>query len=530
MYRLLIVDDEKQIREGLKLLLPWEEYGIEICGEAQNGKEALELMERLSPHIVLLDIQMPVMNGLELAEQIRGRYPNCKFIVLSGYDDFSLVRQAMKAGAVDYLLKPCGREALIQVLEEIMDTFEDEIASRFKNDEQMGLLKNNVLGRVMSGTIPHREMREKLELLEMPLNKGPFAAVAVELIPEQGRREAEDDGYYQALIRTLDIFEKALAQKRKGTAFVDSSGNICMAVQEYTGWKEDLCLKEVLKDSVDRIKEQLHLEICVAVGTAVQSCRRLYESCQNARNTLAYKTVFGMGNVLYCDEIKEYFEGIPRRTKVSGEKFKELFRKNNGEELEGYVKDILFSQFETDPEKEIYALKNTALELIILADQCFDEWTLADRNELYEWKNHAMGEIMMETRVDGIREKLCRELKAVMEKTSRYENKNLSKMVWDAVHYIEEYYMNPELSLQYLADEFHTNTAYLGRMFRKETGSSFADYLNTFRVKKAEGLLVSTNYKGIELAEKVGFASYNYFYIVFKKITERKPMDVRRRS
>ena len=351
MYRLLIVDDEKQIREGLKLLLPWEEYGIEICGEAQNGKEALELMERLSPHIVL-----------------------------SGYDDFSLVRQAMKAGAVDYLLKPCGREALIQVLEEIMDTFEDEIASRFKNDEQMGLLKNNVLGRVMSGTIPHREMREKLELLEMPLNKGPFAAVAVELIPEQGRREAEDDGYYQALIRTLDIFEKALAQKRKGTAFVDSSGNICMAVQEYTGWKEDLCLKEVLKDSVDRIKEQLHLEICVAVGTAVQSCRRLYESCQNARNTLAYKTVFGMGNVLYCDEIKEYFEGIPRRTKVSGEKFKELFRKNNGEELEGYVKDILFSQFETDPEKEIYALKNTALELIILADQCFDEWTLADRN------------------------------------------------------------------------------------------------------------------------------------------------------
>ena len=351
MYRLLIVDDEKQIREGLKLLLPWEEYGIEICGEAQNGKEALELMERLSPHIVL-----------------------------SGYDDFSLVRQAMKAGAVDYLLKPCGREALIQVLEEIMDTFEDEIASRFKNDEQMGLLKNNVLGRVMSGTIPHREMREKLELLEMPLNKGPFAAVAVELIPKQGRREAEDDGYYQALIRTLDIFEKALAQKRKGTAFVDSSGNICMAMQEYTGWKEDLCLKEVLKDSVDRIKEQLHLEICVAVGTAVQSCRRLYESCQNARNTLAYKTVFGMGNVLYCDEIKEYFEGIPRRTKVSGEKFKELFRKNNGEELEGYVKDILFSQFETDPEKEIYALKNTALELIILADQCFDEWTLADRN------------------------------------------------------------------------------------------------------------------------------------------------------
>ena len=113
MYKLLIVDDEKQVREGLKRLLPWQDYGITIIGEAINGREARwESYEDQRPDIVLLDIQMPVMNGLELAKRIHGQYPECKFIVLSGYNDFARVREAMKYGAVDYLLKPRERRKL----------------------------------------------------------------------------------------------------------------------------------------------------------------------------------------------------------------------------------------------------------------------------------------------------------------------------------------------------------------------------------------------------------------------------------
>lgn len=141
MYKLLIVDDEKQVREGLKRLLPWQDYGITIIGEAINGREALGIIEDQRPDIVLLDIQMPVMNGLELAKRIHGQYPECKFIVLSGYNDFARVREAMKYGAVDYLLKPSGKEEIIRIIEEIIDSLEDSLISRLHNNEYLALLK-----------------------------------------------------------------------------------------------------------------------------------------------------------------------------------------------------------------------------------------------------------------------------------------------------------------------------------------------------------------------------------------------------
>lgn len=181
MYKLLIVDDEKQAREGIKRLLSWEDYGIIICGEATNGQEALKIMEEQNPDILLLDIQMPVMSGLELAKRIHDSNLDCKFIVLSGYDDFELVRKAMKYGAVDYLLKPSGKEEIIRTIEELIDSLEDGLISKLENNEHLALLKNNVLTRLITGTISSRELKDKLELLELDLSSGPFGAVSVEM-------------------------------------------------------------------------------------------------------------------------------------------------------------------------------------------------------------------------------------------------------------------------------------------------------------------------------------------------------------
>ena len=102
MYNMIIVDDEKQIRDGLKKMMPWEEYNIQICGEAENGQQALELVEHLHPQIIFTDIRMPVMDGIELLQELKQREATSKVVVLSGYDDFNLIRRAMKNGAMDY--------------------------------------------------------------------------------------------------------------------------------------------------------------------------------------------------------------------------------------------------------------------------------------------------------------------------------------------------------------------------------------------------------------------------------------------
>src|SRR5690242_20336929 len=121
MYKILIVDDEKGIREGMRYLLNWEDYGVEIVGEASNGLEALSLISVHKPHIIITDIKMPIINGIELIKEIQVRQIETRIIILSGYDDFSYVREAMKYGAENYLLKPIDQEELTNSIREIVE-------------------------------------------------------------------------------------------------------------------------------------------------------------------------------------------------------------------------------------------------------------------------------------------------------------------------------------------------------------------------------------------------------------------------
>ena len=540
MYQLLIVDDEKQTREGIKRLLEWQDYGIEICGEAGNGQEALKIIERQRPDIILLDIQMPVMNGLELAKIIHAGYQECKFIVLSGYDDFALVRQAMKYGAVDYLLKPSGKEEIIQTIEEIIDTLEDRIISKLQNNEHLALLKNNVLNRMINGTISSRELRDKLELLELDFSKGPFAVASVEIAQtpdsaasaeiDQAPDPIAEDDISRQIFGICNICEGILKKSGRGLALTDSSGRVSMILMEYSGWSSDERLNKLLKRCILEVKKHMNLEITISVGNQVCSSRKMCESYRNALSTMSYRFIFGIGNVLYCDEIKEYFEKAPGFIRIDGEHFKELIKEGSLKEAGKYVRELFLAQIRRDPLAEIYVLKNSALELSVLAFQCLAENAFIDQNEIYDMKNQVLAEIMLQTSPEDVSSHMLDILRKVIGLIGSSREKTLSKPVFDSIQYIERNYTDPDLSLQYLDDDFHISTAYLGKLFKKEIGSNFNDYLNTYRIRKAEKLLVSTNYKGIELAEKVGFASYNYFYIVFKKVTGQKPMDIRKNA
>lgn len=527
MYKLLIVDDEKQVREGLKRLLPWQDYGITIIGEAINGREALEIIEDQRPDIVLLDIQMPVMNGLELAKRIHGQYPECKFIVLSGYNDFARVREAMKYGAVDYLLKPSGKEEIIRIIEEIIDSLEDSLISRLHNNEYLALLKNNVLNRLISGTISSRELKDKLALLQLDLSSGCFSIVSVEIAKNESM--VEDDASWQ-IFSACNICDEIMVKSGKGVAFTDFSGRVNMIIRDFSGWSTDTQLKILLENCICEIKKRLKLEVTIAVGNQVSSTRKMYVSYKNALRTLSYRFIFGIGTVLYYDEINEYFEKAPGAVSIDSDRFRELIKEGSFKPVDRYVRALFEDQIRSDPLAEIYVLKNSALELSVLAFQCLSEDFFIDQHEIADTKNQSFRNIMIQISPEGVQNQTLEILKRVIEMIETSREKTLSKPVFDSIQFIEKNYSNPDISLQYLADDFHISTAYLGKLFKKEIGSNFNDYLNTFRIRKAEKLLLSTNFKGKELAEKVGFSSYNYFYMVFKKITGQRPMDIRKNT
>lgn len=522
MYNLLIVDDENQIREGLRRILNWEEYGIRICGEACDGEQALSMIEKWEPQIVLTDIKMPGMDGVLLLKEIRDRKLDIKVIILSGYDDFSLVRQTMKYGAVDYLLKPVGKNELIQVIEELLDQLEKPEDEENCYKEGMEIAKNNFLNRLITNSVTAMEFREKSELLDIDLGKYQLA------VGKLGSRKKsfEEDVFRQQRLKIEETCRKYLEDEKIGNAFMNIDGEVVLLLCGIREHKKDDIYKKELEKLLRDLEEQFSMELFVAVSRTVKSYRKLGEAYREAENTLKYIFIFETAKILYAEEIDDYFRVNDMETVISQEKIGELMESGKTEDMKKYLDDIFGSSQSIPKEADYYVFRNMAMEVLIYFYHFWMVRMAVDRIRIQEEKNAAL-QRLTEMKTLGSMKRYLTEVFQYITSVIVSDDQQYSKLVREALRQIKENYHNVNLSLQYLADKWGLNAAYLGRLFKKETGNSFVDYLNWYRIEKAESLLKETNIKGSELCEKVGFSSYNYFYVVFKKLKGMKPMDVR---
>ncbi|MGN0413100.1 MAG: response regulator [Lachnospiraceae bacterium] len=533
MLKMLIVDDENQIREGLRHILEWEEYNIEICGEASNGKEALEKIEQTHPDVVITDMKMPVMDGLELLAQVKDKYPWIKFVVLSGYDDFSLVRKAMKYGAFDYLLKPAGKNELIQILEELMDHQEnkedrqDLLQKEPQNveEESISMAKSMLMNRIVTNSISAMEYHEKMDLLELSFGTGELAVAILDL-------DNIFDYQERASFSIKDVYmvcKKYLEENKLGIPFVSTAGAMAIVLTDVDASQMPLGLKAQLEQLLAQIQEAGFPQMYFAVSRAVKSYRNLPLAYQEAKDTLRYKYIFEEGMVLFAEEIREYFKNREvEKQHVSSEQVEKLIIGNNMDQnpME-YIEQILGEAGEESGYADFYVLRNKAMEVVFFLYQFLLTQFSTDQAKIMKEKDSAMHKIAEIRSRHEMKRFLMTQFANASAMYQAKQNPGYSKIIVDMLKYVKEHYDNINLSLQFLADEYGANSAYLGRLFRKETGTGFTDYLNIYRVEQAKKLLKETNLKGVDLSEKVGFSNYNYFYIVFKKITGQKPMEIR---
>ena len=528
MYKLCIVDDEKQIREGLKNLIPWENYGIQICGEADNGKDALELIAKTNPEILITDIRMPGIDGIELIKAVRQINDHCKIVVLSGYDDFELVRQAMRYGAVDYLLKPSSREEIIQLIEEISDNIEDELNSRLKNNENMKLLKNNVFNRLIRNDISLRELKDKLEVLEVNLSQGYMSVGVIEVTDETNTETADKENFIGKTLAISSICEKIIEIRKRGFVFADNSGSVILILNNIFSQENNMELKEILVECQGAIREELNLHVTIAVGAGVKTHRNIHTSYEQAKKTLKYQFVYGYNCILFYGEIKDFLNKQTNLIDIDSTIIRNLIVQTNYQEFENYMNQIFSKFINKDAIADGYVLKTCALEMLIIAFQCYEAMPMVDRNYVMKKKETSLQKIASNQSLLQMKNTVLEAVNGIISELQERNQKKYSRQVFEIMHCTQMKYDDMALSLQIFAEKYHVNVAYLGRMFTKETGSSFRDYLNLVRIEKAKDLLLTTNYKGSELCEKVGFSNYNYFYIVFKKITGMRPMDFRK--
>ncbi|MBM7563411.1 response regulator transcription factor [Paenibacillus sacheonensis] len=535
MYKVLLVDDEPFITEGLSDAVDWSAFGLEVVGSAEDGEEALERLREVNVDLLITDISMPIMNGLELIRAARELQPQLKVIILSGYNEFDYLKEGMRLGIENYVLKPIRFEELEATLEGTVRKLDaDKPMPAFGRDE-IGILRDNVMTRWANGRIAFPELAERTSLLGIDLSK-PYAALAIMRFgPVMGHAAASFHPTAAA-----DSSEAADA----GNAVAEQEGSADLG----SPWERNSSA-EPIADLLSISSEELlvipfHNEdgdlvaaCCIdgseqAKAKLTETLERLaaiWESRQwQPRIALGETAPMVDAAVSYgqARKAQQFFLVLPERqlidyARISAETSAlptELF------EWEPYAKAITAKDKDelTRRIKRDFAViraleglhparaRGAAVELMILMKMEVDKLRRADTADVFK---ELLDSAVSAESLAGVEDALAT---AAFFAADSFSGEDMSPVVKQALRYIHEHYEEP-LTLKSLGLQFHIHPNYLGQLFHKQTSDTFTDYLNKYRIERAKELLADSRLKVSEIARQVGYWETGYFYKQFKK-------------
>ncbi|MGL6187411.1 MAG: response regulator transcription factor [Clostridium chrysemydis] len=491
MYKVMLVDDEKLITEGLKNLIDWEKLNLEVVATANNGEEALRKLKEEKVHIVITDINMPVMTGLDLIKEVKGKDNKTNFIILSGYDEFSYAKKAIEYGVDSYILKPIDEEELEKTLIKLLARIE-----KSKKEKKDVLYKNTKLLQFINGKINKEEILKIEDELNIPLRGKSYTVSSIIL------NKKNEDGKYINIDEIIEEYSGKnyeLLHKFDGQTILINS------------WDLDVKNEDILKYfnfTKDKLIEKIEGDVFIAVGDVTKDIDLLKNSLNSSNKLKKYILTEGTNICLTSEDvtnIKDYKTNFSKEI----ERLNKIIIEKDGSGakmfLEGLIDDIALTP------KNIYDL---SIRVVMLIDKISDEFKV-DKKYVKDSLSSNIVELCSESTRDSIKAFLVSEIEeliSVMYSTT----KRYSPVVSQIVSNIEERY-SEELSLKTLAYQYNINSSYLGRIFTKEVGMSFSDYLNKVKNTKAKELILETNMKINDIAKAIGYTDTSYFYRKFKK-------------
>ncbi|XID92204.1 response regulator [Paenibacillaceae bacterium WGS1546] len=522
MPKLLIVDDDEYIRVGLKQLIDWENLGIEIVGEAEGGREAYEIFLHKAPELVLTDIRMPDGNGLELMEKIRGKEWNTHIIVLSGYDDFSYVRQAMKYQVEDYLLKPVDPGEL----EEIVKSCIAQIESRWMDErirrETFQLLRNNVLNRWVENRIEDEQLREKLDFLKVRVGHIRLVQSAVIGWKDASEGELPEAEMNFRSFAIYNAMEELLSEAGRGTAFLNGERQIvCLLFGE--GRDADAFASDNLawlREASGRCAALLKTPWYCALGKPVDRLHLVHASYGDALRLFDGMDQTGPPQCVDRRTLSvAYGGGLDPGDRAAVVPALVAGRRDDWERA---LERDFASAIET--EDPLAAAKYAASEWIAIAKEALR--LLRSEEARTSLGMELFARPFASSTVPAIRQDVLSLIDGVDRIAKEQVRQEKNPLTAETERYLRERYRE-ELTLQKVAGELYVSPIYLGRLFKAETGEYFSDYLNRLRLEEAKRQLTETRLKASDIAKNCGFSDANYFFRKFKQKIGLSPTEYR---
>lgn len=518
MYNVLLVDDERIILEGIASVVDWEALGTRLVGKVLDGKQAWDLIQEQQPHIVITDIKMPEMDGLELIEKTREKYPEIVFIILSGHEHFSLAQSAMKLGVRHYLLKPCNEHKIMQVLEEVVEELKEMerrgafiLNNKANFAKVLPKLKEQFLKEAITNkTYGEREWQYYGRLLGIDIAGKPVRLMLFEI-------EGEYDFEHLFALQNIasELVGKAGRHIYLNTTIRD---RLVLLAEEWTMDEWTALMMKVRE--VYREYYRLDITITISKPGMIQHIRRMY---REALECLSHRIYLGEGSIITGDDIDmdgSREEEIP----FDGDLLSAVIRSGDLERVRQVIHDIFAGLKAAKP--SIVVIQYYVLEIFLV---------IARLNRKRELEDHVRQLLLSGglTTIDHAKRYLLEMAEEAANEFLEANRQSQSRTVERVKQYVQEHLADESLTLSKLAQEvFHLNVDYLGKLFRKETGEKFSNYLMRVRMEEAKKLIArSDGLKVVEIAAKVGFGSNPpYFSQVFKRHTGYTPSEYKRTS
>lgn len=534
MYNVLIVDDEPLVRHDLRMLIDWERHGFTLSGEAANGVAAMELIRERLPHIAIVDVHMPGMDGLQLCKQIASEYPGIRIIVLSSYDHYDYVRETMKNGAVDYLLKHrVTAENLLEVLTRTADGLAAERRSRSeeaRRQETWSQLQLSAARHELRDMLLGLQERSAAALSGLSeyfaAQVGPsprIVVAALQIVNYWLIAEAQTEPEKSRVMHTIaDLCQQTVSEPACGIAAYVDEGAFAVLLAFPEAMRSELQVTGAVSGMLQRMEHSVRLAANLRV-------------CSGSAPVTTSISEVGVGYERACAALKKgsgQMAFVPERQAgpnlsawgLSIQQEKELLAavdQRNAEYAERIVRGILAGLRKDAPQgpaphlvRELLALAGKVARRLGLPPIRLTEATArlasepvhdSDWEELTRW--------IVLVYVDLIRQQ------GVEPEESSY-----SVHVRNAIRFASEQYRQP-ISLEVAAELAGISPSYLSRIFREETGVPFTEYVNKVRIQKAMQMMDAGDRKIKGIYEKVGFTGYNYFFKVFKQTAGVTPKE-----
>ena len=543
MLKIFLAEDEVVVRETIKRMIPWEELGFELVGEAADGEMALPLLLRQQPDLLITDIKMPFMDGLTLARLAKKEIPGLKVVILSGYDDFNYAKQAIGIGVEDYLLKPITKNALIERLSEIRSRYEHEKTQKEyyeKFQREMQAYEKNssrdFFEALVGGSMDMMEVYKRAEKLGLDIVAEAYNVLIFTMNCDEDFSGQRDE-YSSWEAESLELLENFFAGHSSAMLF---RSNIFSYGVLLKGQRETI--EENTRACVDEIRKILsrqdgRREWFLAVGQSVERLSQIQKSYHTASRAFSQRYLYDE-NILYYDEM-ETMEHPGRQAETEDNAYLQKVDVNalnpailqkflsNGlqEETENFVKDYFYAIGQEPMESLVfrnYVILNVRFSVIsfIKGLGCdTNEMESADTEEVLAESGKNMESAI------AYAKKMISQAIEIRDQNSGNKNRSILKT---AVDFIDSHYMDEEISLNTVANVANVSSNHFSALFSQNMGQTFIEYLTSLRMNKAKELLRCTGMRSSEIAGEIGYKDAHYFSYLFKKTQGMTPSDYRK--